>query len=421
MSKSTNNINVSSVVSPDILKTISTSTAINTFGSQLKDEAKEKIISSPRGKIAQLQSEKVLLEKDVIVAGLRYNTKVKQIEINKSQYPTEELYQKDLAIAKTSYEEEKISLELKIIQKNILIQEINNSPYDKIKDNENKVKSNIKRSKKKNQDSESKSKKDLIKQVTTNAAKTLAPIIALQLANSFTVLISQRKKLEDLVDQVNNYIDTQVKDETTVTVATNLRNNAILLINNNIAKLDRIKKTIDNITRILVVFGVIILILNLAVTFLPPLTPPGVVKKITDIINKATALISALSALLAIVSTLLANEITNLIELRNRLKEVSLKLDNKTIDNLNEQQLSDLSNLFLPAGGDYGSYKGFKFSVKEEQNNPQFIVKGNKRKYAVAIDRYGVEAIKSEFSFTQDPNDLIEQLKLIIDQQNLQG
>ena len=94
MSKSTNNINVSSVVSPDILKTISASTAIKTFGSQLKDEAKEKIISSPRGKKAQLQLEIVLLERDVIVAGLKYNTKVKQIEINKSQYPTEELYQK---------------------------------------------------------------------------------------------------------------------------------------------------------------------------------------------------------------------------------------------------------------------------------------------------------------------------------------
>ena len=118
---------------------------------------------------------------------------------------------------------------------------------------------------------------------------------------------------------------------------------------------------------------------------------------------------------------LLTNEIANLIELRNRLKEVSLKLDNKTLDNLNSQQLSDLSDLFLPASGNYGSYKGFKFAIKEEQNNPQFIVKGNKRKYAVAIDHYGVEAIKSEYSFTQDPNDLIEQLKLIIDQQNLQG
>ena len=421
MSKSTNNINVSSVVSPDILKTISASTAIKTFGSQLKDEAKEKIISSPRGKKAQLQLEIVLLERDVIVAGLKYNTKVKQIEINKSQYPTEELYQKDLVIAKTSYEKEKISLELQIIQKNILIQEINNSPYDKIKNNENKVKANIKRSKKKNQDSEGKSKKDLIKQVTTNAAKTLAPIIALQLANSFTILITQRKKLEDLVDQVNNYIDTQVKDETTVTIATNLRNNAILLINNNIAKLDNIKEILDGINRILLLISAIIVALNLAIALFPPLTPPVGVKIPTDIINKAAALVASLSALLAIASMLLTNEIANLIELRNRLKEVSLKLDNKTLDNLNSQQLSDLSDLFLPASGNYGSYKGFKFAIKEEQNNPQFIVKGNKRKYAVAIDHYGVEAIKSEYSFTQDPNDLIEQLKLIIDQQNLQG
>ena len=420
MNKSNNNINVSSVISPDILKTISASTAIKTFGSQLKDEAKEKILSSPRGKIAQLQSEKVLLERDVILLGLKYNTKVKQIEINKSQYPTEELYQKDLAKAKVSYEEGKLSLELQIKQKDILIQEINNSPYDKIKNNENKVKANIKKSKKKNQDSDIKSKKDLIKQVATNTAKTLAPVIALQLANSFTTLITQRKKLEDLVDQVNNYIDTQVKDETTVVIATNLRNNAITLIDNNIAKLNRIKGILDGISKILLLISAIIVALNLVITLFPPLTPPAAVKIPTDIINKAAALVASLSALLAVASMLLSNETVNLIELRNRLKEVSLKLDNKTLDNLNEQQLSDLSNLFLPTGGDYGSYKGFKFTIKEEQN-PQFVVKGNKRRYAVAIDRYGVEAIKSEYSFTQDPNDLIEQLKLIIDQQNLQG
>jgi len=39
----------------------------------------------------------------------------------------------------------------------------------------------------------------------------------------------------------------------------------------------------------------------------------------------------------------------------------------------------------------------------------------------VAIDRDGVETIKSDYSFTLDPNDLVDQLKLIIDQQNLQG
>jgi hypothetical protein len=59
-------------------------------------------------------------------------------------------------------------------------------------------------------------------------------------------------------------------------------------------------------------------------------------------------------------------------------------------------------------------------TIKEEQNNPQFIVKGNKRKYAVAIDRYGVEAIKSEYSYTLDPQILIDQLKIIINQRNPQ-
>ena len=117
---------------------------------------------------------------------------------------------------------------------------------------------------------------------------------------------------------------------------------------------------------------------------------------------------------------LLSNEIIRLNELRDRLKEISLKLDGKTLSNLNDQELSDLSNEFLPTGGNYGSYKGFKFAIKEEQD-PRFVVKGNKRRYAVAIDRYGVEIIRSEYSFTQDPNDLIEQLKLVIDQRNLQG
>jgi hypothetical protein len=37
----------------------------------------------------------------------------------------------------------------------------------------------------------------------------------------------------------------------------------------------------------------------------------------------------------------------------------------------------------------------------------------------VAIDTYNVEVLKSDSSFTLDPNDLVEQLKLIIDRENL--
>ena len=107
-------------------------------------------------------------------------------------------------------------------------------------------------------------------------------------------------------------------------------------------------------------------------------------------------------------------------DLIERLKAVNVLLGNQANLNLNEQQLADLSNSFLPVGDTYPPYKGFKFKIKEEQNIA-FVVKGNKRRYAVAINRDGTEVLKSEFSFTLDPNDLIDQLKLVIDQQNLQG
>ena len=67
---------------------------------------------------------------------------------------------------------------------------------------------------------------------------------------------------------------------------------------------------------------------------------------------------------------------------------------------------------------DFPEYKGFKFALREE-NNPKFEVRGNKRHYAVALDTNNVEVLKSDSSFTLDPNDLIEQLKLIIDRENL--
>ena len=83
-----------------------------------------------------------------------------------------------------------------------------------------------------------------------------------------------------------------------------------------------------------------------------------------------------------------------------------------------------MTNAFLPTGNDFEMYKGFKFAIKEEQTlgaQQAIVIKGNKRRYAVAINRDGTDILRSELSFTLDPNDLIDQLKLIIDQRNLQG
>jgi hypothetical protein len=423
-----NKINISPVISPNIVETVSKSASIKSFGSQLKDKSKEILVIGDQTKTAQLDNEFNTLTKKEQEVGIE-KTRIEEEAIYKlnTKQITQDQYNKIIETASASLVAAKAIISLNQAKLQLDKNNIVNSPYTPIKENQNIINREIKNLDRNIRETENKSKKDLAKQVLTNPTKSLASILSLQLSNNLSILISQRKKLEELVDQVNIYIDTQVKDETTVTIATNLRNNAILLINNSIKKIDNINKIVKTINAVIIIISLVLVvierILSLPIPFLLPLKV-----ELQPRLQKIIRLLSAVSVLLTIISVLLSNETSRLIELKERLKQISLKLDNKAIDNLTEQQLTELSNVFLPTGGDYGSsgrnygsYKDFKFAIKEEQNNPQFIVRGNKRKYAVAINRRGVESVKSEYSFTQDPNDLIEQLKLIIDQQNLQG
>lgn len=421
-----NNINIAPTISPDILKTISVSTVIKTFGNQTKDKNKETVIIGDQTKTADLNSELNSLTEQEKQAGLNKDNTIRkaQSDLNTKQI-TEEQYNAIIAAANVSYnaEIETISIQRQNIQTEQ--NSITNDPNNQIKKDQTSFKSNIKTLKSKTTATENQAKKDTSKQVASSIIKTIVPTIALQLTNSFASIISQRKKLEELVNSINDYITNKVTDEQTATIATNLRNNAITLINNSIKKLQSLERILNTINTVITIFNLLITILSSLP--IPTAVPPGigipltVITKITNTITKARTLVSSLSALLSIVTVLLSTEILKLIELRDRLKQISLKLETKSVSLLNEDELKALSDQFLPvAGQDFGTYKGFKFKIKEEQN-PKFVVKGNKRRYAVAVDRYGVEIIKSEYSFTLDPNDLVEQLKLIIDRQNLQG
>lgn len=410
-----NKINISPVISSEILKVISASTAIKTFGSQLVDKNKELLIVGNQTKTAQLNDELQSLTIKEQQAGETQKLTVEkaQKDYNTKQI-TEQQYNDIKAAAEAAYKAEIATI---TIQREKIQQDknaIQNNPYTKLKQNQKSIKTRLKERRKKTQNEETKSSRDLAKQIATNAAKTLAPVIALQLVKQFFNIINQRKKLEDLVDQVNLYIDTQVKDQQTVIIATNLRNNAITLINNSAKKLENLKKTLDNIVKTLSIITAVIAVIQVVLSLPFPFLIPIKIQ-LQPRLQKLLILIAALNTILAIASTLLGNEVNTILELKERLKEISLKLDGKSLDNLDI-----LSNLFLPTGLDYPPYKGFNFKIKEEQDQ-RFVVKGNKRRYAVAINRDGLEQIKSEYSFTLDPNDLIEQLKLVIDQQNLQG
>jgi K+-transporting ATPase c subunit len=412
------NINIAPILPTDIVSTVSNSTSIESFGAQTKDKAKEILIIGDQTKIANIKAEIDSLVQKEQKAGIE-KTRIEQDALYKlnTKQITQEQYNKLIEAASLSLAAIQV---VNTVNRQKLQQDINNivnSFSTKITQAQTSFSTSLKNTEKYIQRLDSKSKKDLVKQIVSNSAKGLVPIISLQIANSFLTIVDQRKKLEELVNSVNEYIDTKVKDQQTVEIATNLRNNAITLITNSIQKLEKLKKLLEKIAKILVITSLVIKLIYLIQIPLSPL--------MLKILIVAEKLVSGLSALLAIITVLLSNEIIELEELKNRLNQISLKLDGKTLENLNAQQISDLSNTFLPVGTSNGinqfpPYKGFNFKIKEEQNI-KFVVKGNKRKYAVAIDRYGVEILKSEYSFTQDPNDLIEQLKLVIDQQNLQG
>jgi len=423
-----NNLNIGSVISPDVLKTISSAAVIKTFGDQLINKAKEKIISAALGKKQELIDQ----IKEIVVLKIKvwsdHGTELKRLEILlKEKQITQDQYDKAVAKENEAYQNkledlEKLNLKLKEDLAKIIA-----DPLAKLKLLKNKRKLRREKRKNRNRAERAKARRALAKKLAINAAKTLAPILALQLTNKFAAVLSQRAQLEKLVDQVNAYID-QANTPETIAIATNLRNNAIKLINNSIGKLTNLEKTIAQISLYITIFTTIVAILS-AIP-IPTAVPPGigipvnVITRIVKSLEKAAKLIVSLSVVTAIAITILEAEISKLNDLIERLKEVNQLLDSKSATNLNEQELADLSNAFLPVGGEFEMYKGFKFAIKEEQTlgaQQAIVVKGNKRRYAVAINRDGTEILKSDNSFTLDPNDLIDQLKLIIDQRNLQG
>ena len=410
--------NISSVISPDVLKTISSSSAIKTFGDQLKNKSKEKVVAVLRDKAGELEIEKNQLIEDERQAGINHENELKRLETlyQQGQIPTREEYDKTVLAENEAYKKQQDSFKLNITKINKDIDDINLDPYKKIKEDRKKRKAQRQEKRAKNKARDTQSKRDLNKKVIKNAKKTLAPIIGLQIANQLSSIISQRSKLEELVNQVNAYIDTANTPETT-TIATNLRNNTITLINSSISKLQNLQTILNQINTYLAIFNAIVTVLS-AIP-IPTSVPPGIgipvniITRIVNAIEKANKLVSALNVVLAVATIALENEV-------NKLNELILKLKNINLDGLNSQQLSDLTSSIYNNVDQFPPYKGFKFKIKEEQNQ-SFVVKGNKRRYAVATDRDGVEVLKSDFSFTLDPNDLVDQLKLVIDQRNLQG
>jgi hypothetical protein len=258
-------------------------------------------------------------------------------------------------------------------------------------------------------------------QVLRNTKKTLAPIITNQITNILIKVASQNVKLQELVDKTNEIIDAADTPEK-INQAKVLRDNAIAIINNQEQKLKNIKNIIDRLERVLTLIQTIINIIKIVFSIPKPFGPgPTMPTPVAIKVNKLQALVDALGVTASIAKSILEQAYAELEDLKAQLREINALLDGKA-SNLNSDQLGLLLNN-TPTGFPLGlypvEYKGFKFALREESGPKAIVVRGNKRHYAEAIDTNNVAVLKSELSFTLDPNDLIDQLKLIIDSQNL--
>jgi hypothetical protein len=253
------------------------------------------------------------------------------------------------------------------------------------------------------------------KEIIKKIAKSLVPVLGYLLGKGIVALVVNNKKLERLVNQTNVYITLANASNNLIylTTAKVKRADAVRTLERSEAKVVQIKKIVDTINTVLTILIIIISILEA----LPIIPPP-----VKDKIAKYKTIIELLNIVLGIISPILQKEINYLEKLKAQLKQIGDILDGIVANSLDKDQVAAL--LANVGNTGFGQYKGFNFAIKTEENlgaHKKIVAGKIKRQYAVAINRDNVEVLQSDYSFTLDPNDLIEQLKLIIDQRNLQA
>jgi hypothetical protein len=427
--------NISSLANPQTLNTLNSIQSPKAFGDQLKNQGKQQALQAlSNSTLAKLTKEKANLIQAEISLNINHEKTLLQLQqqntpskkvvngqtVDIPPQLNDEDYQKAVATENANYEAEK-----KIIQeaKNKNQEDLNRflkDPFKKQKDELKKRQEDRKKAQSRNQSERSKARKEKANAILRNAKKSLVPIITLLISNKIAELISQNKKIKELVDNTNAIIieANQSGDPVKLNNAKIARDNAIKIIQDNEAKITKIRDQINRISTYITIFNLIITIIS-AIP-IPTSVPPGIgipvnlIISFVKILDKANRILLTLSALIPILISSLDRAIIILQDLKAQLLNINGQLETASLSGL--PGTSDLSNNTNLDNGSFPTgYKGFKFALRDGK----LTVRGFKQRYAVAIDTNNVEVLKSELSFTLDPNDLIDQLKIIIDREKL--
>ena len=230
------------------------------------------------------------------------------------------------------------------------------------------------------------------------------------------------KKIEALVDDTITIIESATTKQD-IEKAKLFRNNALMVISANKKRLTTVQQVIDVLNLLAPLITPIVIFFK--TNPIPSAVPPGVgvplgtIATIDDKTRKLQNIIDSSLFIVSVLSSVVSKLIDDLDYQESRLNQVGnileQNLDNLSISDLNDLLLSSSQGLGYLSGYDY---KEFKFFIKEE-NNPNFVVKGNKRRYATAVNKDGNDILQSSSSFTLEPDVLVEELKLQIDQKGL--
>jgi hypothetical protein len=397
-------------------------------------------------------------------------------------YTAEEV-QTNILKENDSYKNASIVFDNNLKQLEDRLQKIILDPYKKIKDSIIKAKKDTNTLKTRIKNLKGQMDKQKLKQLTLNIRKGIILTTSVLLTQQLIKVISDNSALQDLVNKTNDIIDAaETIDQ--INQARISRNGCISKINQQEARIQAAIKVLNTINVILTVFSILNRVLSILNIPSPlgiaakPLAMLNVnAAKILDGIAAAVAtLLPVLEGTVFVLEdlkrqlrdinqkieekTLLLLSDIELFDYVNQIKytgndplcdtnqrigesiiDYTIRLRNSEclkdllasqnpnadsntlqnlLDNSNLNTLSGLVNQITPTPNNLGTYKGFTFFTREE-NDPKFTVKGNKRHYVVAIDTQSIERLKSDYSFTLNPQQLTTQLKLVIDQQNLQG
>ena len=424
------NRNISSLVNSNTLNTLSSVIRPKSFGDQLSNN-NEKIVNSSLGKKQELKIEFDKLVTKESEEKVKYG-KILNDLFNQFQPPpptkatlTFEQYEQEKIKAEVAYTNIIIEIDLQKNEVNKQIQDISNDPYKNIKNSTKRreIRNNRKIQRAKNK--ENKEKKVLSKKVLQNLSKTIASLVSLQATKLLFSIVFNNKKLQELIDDTNTIIDAATTQDA-INNARVIRNSTLAIIINNERKLDSLNKIVNNANKVVTILNIALTAIILLFTIPKPFgLGPTMPTPIANKVKKFQDLVVALNILISIIKGILDSKLNELNDLKSQLNQLNDVLDNILINNLSNEQLQAFINEQRNLQSKFSEYKGFKLEIREEETlgaQQAVVVKNNiKRKYAVALDKDGVPVLKSDFSFTLDPVDLIEQLKLIIDNNNLQA